>query len=694
MAGAMSCYDDIMYKKTPKHLALARLAVWGAILDVHKAEVALTDGQITTAIDAAPDIVGKKGLEALKSINSHEEMSAFILNEGPRLSPGIMAASQLWSLFHLTTKTWPDHLFRNSEITAEGSALLGLTSYHLQRGDFTKDEFKPREFLVDMVGKAHKMAEDARTGTASDTPTTPADSAATFIAIVRQGDFEALSFSSLAETFQSAAVEPAIGKSYGFKSRGQAAEVSFVRPDDTPSVKDLVEMDSDSEPADFDETDDESIDEINAAWSGGSELGGDGAFLGYRSLTELKRKFVGVGIGGGKLPPSVFMKRHPFTHATYCKYRSQAEQVKLAGGSLDDDDVYSAALAGKSIFMAEHYTPIFSQGVTDANLGVKGGGDVEPEPGKGKKKKKEHMRIIPRDVNFDPETAAAQTEMFAEVEGFSCARFADANQQSKKLVMALFDGSQTMVRGPETALFGEMQKAYRANLGNSMSHDEAIAGAVDLVSAKHPKEDKGTFWTYSSFLGRVQYDSLDQKLGEDSMSDIHNMMPHDLLEQYNETVYANLTEGQDGAEIKIHSAMLDLVDTHVSVKEYVEDSFKRIHGVLIANEEADLANALEKMSMLSLPSTEEVAAICDTLTHGDDSTKTGRVLAGAFARSYDLISHAVKTVDASVAESVHLAAHDGPDVAGDSDNVTRMAARMQRVLTASLPEAMEPEGRR
>jgi len=684
-ATANSPYDDIMYRDIPKDLALSRLAVWGAIVDVHKAHNVLTDGQITTVIDASPAIVGLSGLAQLREVATHEQMGAFIESQSPTYGPGIMAAAQLWSLFHLASRTWPDHLFRDSVITDEGAALLGLTAMHLQAGDFTARDFKPRQFLMGMIAKSHKIADAAKSGQATNSPATVEDTAATFIGLVRDGNFEAVAASSLGRKFPDAECTVAMARQYKIPRKG--GEVDFVRPDDVPSADEFArKVAAEAEPvAKFDAWDGGAEDEeLEEEVQTGAVAGGDGAFLGYRSLTELKHKFIGSGGGRGALPTSVYMKRHPYGHATICKWQSQAMSAE-AKGAVTADDVFAAALSGKAEFM-EKYSPIFSPGLHDETLGGSGDGADA----------KKH-RSIPSDSTFDIKHASIHLDLFAEVAPFRAARFADSNHFSNKRVMLLFEDSQALVRAPQSSVFKKMADQYRGFLSDGLTHEEAIDAAVAESKAAHPKEPDEAYHTWKMFLGKVYVESLDAKIGNDSLTDAHNMVAHDKLEEYSADTFSEVVDGVVSGEIEVHSAWADLGEQHTSAGDRaggrIEKAFMEMHTVLVCNEHRDLAEALEKMSLLRLPTKEETAAICETLTEGHDTLKAGRELAKVFSNSVHVLSAALKSqiteasnqmvFDDGVKASVEAGVQE-PDELKSRPPEARMAARMERVLKGAV----------
>lgn len=693
---AKSAYDESMYGEIPKELALSRLAVWGAIRDIHKVETVLTDGQITTVIDAAPAIVGGAGLEKLKRVSSHEEMSEFISNDTKDYGPGIMAAAQLWSLFHLTTRTWPDHLFKDSVITDEGAALLGLTSAHLRAGTFTAPDFKPRQFLLGMVAKAHKIAEEAANGKVEKTPQTLEDTSATFIELVRAGKYEAAAFSGLAQRFPESECPPKISKIYKIPRKG--GEVDFVRPDDVPADEEFAkQIMEEADPRErFEAWSEETLageeDDVAPA---NAAAGGDGSFLGYRGLTELKIKFKGRGVARAGLSMTDYMKRHPFGHAIICKWYKMAADADF-GGAVTKDEVFAAALAGKSEFL-EKYSPVFSPGYYDESLGAKKKDEVDESPS-GKKKvvaADKKTRAIASDAKFDPDDAVTQFSLFSQVQPFRAARFADSNRFSNKRVQLLFADAQELISRPKSAVFKDMEAQYRYYIKTGMPNDEAMDTAVAESKQAHPNEDNAMYHIWRGRLGRVNIVSLDEKLSDDSLSDRYNSMPHDMLEEYSKGDFSKVVDGQDDAEIEVHNGILDLTDTQNSNLNYLENAFREMHTVLIENDREELVGAMERMSCLSMPSKEELAAIYETLAEGHDSLKTGRALAAAFARSCDTLSYALKgqiIKDDGQAEMAHgvkaavEAAVEDPASQKDNPPHVRMAARMERVLKGTCVE--------
>ena len=674
-ANAKSPYDPIMYDAIPKSLALSRLAVWGGVLDIHRADSVLTDGQITTIVDAAPSIVGAPGLKKLALISSHPEMDSFIRQEAPSYGPGIIASAQLWSLFHLTTRTWPDHLFRDSVVLDEGGALLGLVAAHLQSGDFTRRDFKPRQFLMGIIAKSHQIAEAAKSGHPSANPDNIADASATFIALIRDGNYEAAAFSGLAGRFPEAPCTAALAKLY--KISKTAGEVDFVRPDDVVSDRDLSSAITD-ESACFDGWGGELSEDISDDSEDGKEVaGGDGAFLGYRSLHELKQKFNGSGVTRGGLPMASYMKRHPFGHATICQWMSQAMRAEALGG-VEANDVFAAALEGKSEFI-EKYSPVFSPGFKDDTLGKKG---------KGATAKK--TKPIVSDFSFEPTSATSEMDMFAVVQGFRAARFADSNHFSNKRVMLLFDEGHSLIRGPNSVGFKRLQSAYHDFLSRGNTHDDAVELAVGELRREFPDTSDEDFHAWRGFLGRVVVESLDAKVAEDSFADAHNMLPHDVLEEYSDGAFRAVASEIDDVEVEVHSSMMDLSETRASRVGLLENAFIQMHAVLIENDHEELAEALDRMSYLSLPSKADAEEIIKSLVDGSDSLVLGRALGTAFRNSYNIIEKAVvsQTVPSDnelllVEGDVRRAAEEGAaDVIADKQRPAhvRMAERMGRVL--------------
>lgn len=120
----------------PKEIALSRVAVWSAVVDHFEIQYALTAGQITTIVDAAPLIVGDSGRESLAAATSLSDLSAFVDEKAASWWDGISAAKEWWSLSTEVGTKAVNGFLRDSRASDVEAATLALVSWHQKSGDF------------------------------------------------------------------------------------------------------------------------------------------------------------------------------------------------------------------------------------------------------------------------------------------------------------------------------------------------------------------------------------------------------------------------------------------------------------------------------------------------------------------------------------------------------------------------------